>query len=1644
MGSEFASRQPVHQQQEQAQAMPLRDLEAERRQQQAEILQQLQASIQNSPRLQFLTPPEQSNPLKVQLDADGDLTDDLKLDFVKNGKNVQVTARSVLVANAQTSFTIQPHQPELFYIWHYITSDGRAPYQLFFSLLPQHRAILNLYDELPDDLYRKLAQEIKNSPKRKVPPEVVTGTEAAPQIKSNMGNDKLQLAQYQHPGHLSYIDAADQMTIHTHKNRGAGTVTYTFKHNGQEVGQLAAANYPFPKQAPLITHEGLSPEQPQEKQPTGKQPKEQPDLKTADQQYTTFQIPIKVGRPIERHYQLMVIPGHGNAPASVGVSYQGAEGRFDWRHTFKVRLPQSDTGALIYDTEARSNHLALFFYTRGQSKPKIPQLTIYYQEQMHFNEKKMALLRKNYQGTGNARDLATYELRGLHLYSAQEQHRDFIAYYRGGRLQTGKFNSDEHTLQLEAVQDAREHPVASPPKNINPAEVKEQLFWQENVFIKRAWQHPQMKKQRLVVNNLTQDPYTNIQDRLPQAKTHSINVAQLYPSYMGALLALQALGPLVNSVKAKGGVFARTPKMEALLVALSDDIAAYEQASELGFLQTNPPQSLPGLKTTLTSQLVRQGQLAHLDIPMELHRVEASMLKLTKYFYTKLLQNDLKVPLEKRMAQIDKVKKTGNRRQNFQKYLEDKNLGAGKQMIPIEARFYPKVPAFKQGQPRVVADWLKKNRVPMLNIPLYAHQEVTPKGLIWHIVSLVHHDQGKYFTASLLPLKGKDLQTYREVPPPALFALLDHSDHLPPGWLIYRMAKETARETAGNKSKLAKPQYPPLQIKRHWPPEEIAMWLSVVLLMFGGAAYASKLLPVMGELFLGATVVGGTGAMLANQREKNGTLTKEQRWFNYADMVSAVIGLGTFGRVVKTGGQLQGGKLALQVTGNAVYLFLKAADLGVDTYVVFAMNRHTGQQLAEIMDMPGPIDEKFAAMSKKFAMLALQNILFVGTFKSRGQDVLKTFQEMAEEMFPKMARKMAGNAKAKDKGLLLDQPRTSLITEADAPGLHALKQSPDLRWSAARLEEVAEDIGPKKLNKIARSLDEMDDLTQQSLLKMYPEKDVLYALYASRGRVPQARQRLARYYGVSQEPKAYGHIREEGRAKAHLEGETEHWHIAQQPARQAQQTADSFKTVVDTRLKSLEGATTNHSDLEGKIEQLNRKLTGYEAQKVDAEKNITELHLQIDQHRNKGGIDHMSVPELHYKVDVEWRMQKDNLKARLDSNQRKKAEEDDYVKKYNEIYAKQRRARQAKVEAKKKKFLKRKFKKIKAESHSPKWKTKKQNIEANAERRFQNELNNTEIIVKLPDGTEFKRSIRDHDMHLSKKKELIKSYEQNIKDTIAQIDHFDKKIKFGKKMLGLNDGYTRQDKGLAYWYQKERDLASGQRRTTEALEPLQKALPQVKANQEQALATYLKDVKYYQELQQKAAQAKRHDEYLRAKKNYEAAQKRYAAARKQSQEAQARLRNRHRLLGWYRQQATHQQQLLKHLQQGASLLFNTKSGDVDVDKALWSLCRTFLSLQSLPSGDPVYQPAIAQQMKRELKHYLEGFRIRLANLGARSLEAPPVKNHLEGYQRTEAMLHQLMVKTLGSELKDTIQNLQQELRVLIKNQTLIDQQENKE
>lgn len=1616
MGSEFASRQQAHQQQEHA--MPFRNLEAERRQRHAEILKQLQASIQSSPRLQFLTPPGQSNPLKVQIDADGDLTDDLKLDFVKNGHSVQVTARSVLVKDAQTSFTIQPHQPELFYIWHYITSDGRTPYQLFFSLLPQHRAILNLYDQLPDDLYHKLAQEIKNSPQRKMPPEVVSGTDEAPQIKSNIGNDKLQLAQYQHPGNLSYIEAADQMTIHTHKNYATGTVTYAFKHNGQEVGQLIAANYPFPQQEPLITTP-----RPQ------KHPKEQ---EPANQKYTTFQIPIKVGRPIERHYKLMVIPGHGNAPASVGVSYQGAGGHFTWRHTFKVRLPQSNTGALTYDTEARSNHLALFFYTTGQSKPKLPQLTIYYQEQVHVNEKKAALLEKKHLGTGNVSDLFTYEIRGLHLYNAQEQHQDFIAYYREGKLQVGKFNDDEHTLQLEAVKDARRHPVASPPQNIQPAEVKEQLFWQENVFIKQAWQHPQMKTQRLVVNNLTQDPYTNIQDTLPQAKRHSINVSQLYPSYMGALLALQTLGPLVASVKANGGVFAHTPKMEALLAALSDDIAAYEQASELGFLQTT--QHLPGPKNTLASQLVKQGKLAHLNIPWLLDKFEASMLKLTKYFYTKVLQEDLKVPLNKRMAQIDEVKKTGNRRQNFQKYLEDKNLGESKQMIPIEARFYPKVPAFKKNQPRVVEDWLKKDRLPMLNIPLYAHKEVTKEGLVWHIMSLAHHDQGKYFTASLPPLQGKDQQTYQEVPPPALFALLDNSDHLPPGWLIYSMAENKSQSKAQNKS--AKQQHPPLQIKQHWPPEQIAMWLSVALLMFGAAAYTGGLSALMGELFLGATVAGGTGAMLANQRKgANGTLTNQEYWFNYADMASAVIGLGTFNRVMKAGGNLRGGKLLLQVSGNYVYLALKAGDLGVDTYVIFAMTRQAGQQLAEVMEMPGSMDEKLGSMTKIFALLALQNLLFVGTLKSRGQDVLQTIQQLAGKAKPKIK----GNRNA-----LLDRPRASLITEANAPGLHALKQSPNARWSAELLEEVAEEIGPKKLNKIAQSLEEMDDITQQSLLKMYPEKDVLHALYASRGHVPQARSRLAKYYGVSQEGKAYGHIREEGLASRHLDDQQRQWEKAQQPVSKAQQQANTYhEKVVKVSQKTHHTAVDNRIHQQLEIQRIEGEIKGYQQNQAEAERQIKQLEQETADFQKKGGIGNMSVAELRGKVKDEWRIEIDNLENSIKRNEGKIATEDKKVKDYEGAYAKQRQVRQAKVEAKKKKFLKRKLKKIKAAPHSPKWKTKKQHIEANAERRFQNELNDTRIEIELADKQKITRSIRDHDRHISKKEELIKSYEKNIKDAKKQIKDRENKIDQGKKMLALNDG-TPQRKGLAQWHERAQDLAKNYQSKTEDLARRQERLKQAQTSEKEAQDAYLKASARHDQLKGEVNRLKCQDEYHQAKKNYETAQKRYAAARKQSQEAQERLRNRHRLLGWYRQQATHQQRLLKHLQRGASLLFKTKSGDVDVDKAFWSLCRTFLSLQSLPSGDPVYQPAIAQEMKREFKHYLDRFRIRLANLGVRSPEEQTGQSQLEGYQYTQKELHQLLVKKLSTELKNTIQNLQQELSVLIKNQTLIDQQQNKE
>ena len=98
--------------------------------------------------------------------------------------------------------------------------------------------------------------------------------------------------------------------------------------------------------------------------------------------------------------------------------------------------------------------------------------------------------------------------------------------------------------------------------------------------------------------------------------------------------------------------------------------------------------------------------------------------------------------------------------------------------------------------------------------------------------------------------------------------------------------------------------------------------------------------------------------------------------------------------------------------------------------------------------------------------------------------------------------------------------------------------------------------------------------------------------------------------------------------------------------------------------------------------------------------------------------------------------------------------------------------------------------------------------------------------------------------------------------------------------------------------------------------------------------------------------------------------------------------------------------------------------------------------RQLPNADPVYQPAIAQEMKRELGVYLKGFFTQLANLYYTPKEKV-VKSHMEGYRYTQAELQKVVTDKLKTEVRSALQNMQQELRVLINYQTLIDQQEKK-
>lgn len=1562
-------------------------------------LKKLKEEIKGSQRLQFLTPPQNKNLIRLQIDTNNDFANDLKLQFVRNGDQVAVTATS-LVNEAKTAveFNINPHKPEMFYIWHYISSNGREPFRLFFSLLPQHRAILNLYDELPDDLYQKLAAEIQNSSGVGVKAESVSGKEGQLKIKSQIGKDKLDLANYQHPGALQFLDAADELSVHSQRNYATNSVEHIFRHNGKEVGTLNVDDCEFPRKEALI----ISP----------KQSKEQ---KQGNTKHGTFKVPVQVGDDKDRSYELIVIPGRKGKPGSVGVSFKHAKGQVTWGHTVPVVLPASKDNKYTYRTELFDNHLAIYFEanegTVDKNELAIPHLNIYYQKQVHLDPKKADLMDKG--ETVKAKELMSYELYGLHLYTSNGVHGSFIAYYRHRELQTGKSNETDQTHQVDAVRDARKH-YRTPPATQTVDDIKEEMVWQGNAFIREAWKHPKMKSQRVVINS-SYSRYANIQDTLPHIKRHEINVSGLYDAYCDAMLAINALTPIIIQVKKNGGKFARTMKMEALLNSLADSVEHFEVSGDIAFMQMNTSKLMPKYKRA--SEKIRQGQLQDINVRRTLLNFEESMLGITKHLYAKVIKQELNIPVAKRLAQLDSIGKMGNRQHNLDKYVHKKKLGDGVKMIPVDVRFYPKKPPGEK-KSRLTKEWDKKGGVPVMKIPVYVHKKEEEH--TWHIFSLAHHDFGKYFSKEL-PLKGNDQKKYKDSPPPALFDLLDDSDHLPSGWLIYTLPEKHQKDD----------EHPPLQITKHWTPEEIATWLSVALLVFGAAAYTGGFALLMESSFMAATVIGGVGAFMAKERkEENGTMKQGDYLLTYMDIASSVVAALTFSKllqVIRKGGGFFTPSAGAIRQGNYLLFGLKVADLGIDTIVVTAMNAQASDHIGAIMASPGSLDEKLGMLSKTFALLAVQNVMVIGTYKGRMKDIGQVL---------------------KYNNVPHNNAMPPSIMEANAPELFALKHSANPKWSTDALEEVAENIGAKKLNKIADTLENMDDSTRQILKSMYPEKDLLYALSASKGNVAKARKRLAKFYEVKNEPDIFKGIKDEQIAKAHLNDMEAIWKKEHKMVKQAEYEADWYqRNMVAPVTEAYEQAFIARRRIERKIGDINEEIKGYSGEKKIVEANKRPLAEEADKLRKEGDIGPVSWAGLRDDVNINWKNQKADFESTL-----KKAKADSEIKikelnDYKDKYLPQKNSIVAKKQKSKNRRAKRKLRKFKNKPQTKKWQDKERATRQNIEQQYKNELSQEKVKIDTKEG-KIVRTIPEHDAYLKAEQKIVDDLKKKIDRLKMEISALDKKITQGEKMLAVYDNNA-QRKGLGYWLQREQAIdkkIEGIDGKKAEIASIEKGLPGAKVEEKKLLNRHVKKSAYQSQLEKKAKRMKTQPEYINAKKDRDAAKQKHRQTQEHSLRMQDKMRNRHFLMGWYRRRAAVQQQLTGTLKQIVHLMVTTKSGSVDADKAVWCICRTFLSMEGLPSEDPVYQVVIARQLKDDFEVLTQKLGKQLAKqLDVTSLDhlvSLPV-TRIQATQQATRLANGVNLGKLQTTLTTLLQNLRQQVLVLNNSQQKIEQLKNK-
>lgn len=1650
-----------------------------------QALQKLKAARQQS--FSFIKVSHEVIEIKIDVTADGDR--ELYMKFSKNGDKVQVQARYKDQASPQVSFEISPRQPKLFFLWHHVTSYGSEPFRLFFSLSPEQRAFLNNYKNLPPELQASLAQEVsadKGNIHEKVTGTGDQATVSAPNrdtlpymTPTNLPGldlqDQLAIGYQQDPkdhqkATYTFVHngkKVDSLTVHKFSKAdnqanfivgkdelpaSGGTFSIPFTVNkglyGSSFAQCTFVFVPTQDDEVLVAfkRKGGTPwpdtfrlKLPYDYNRGLKYSVTQED----DHLLIEFQVPkgvtLKSPARIKVYYQIQNQLDASLDPATLSNHTQQEElqHRVEALHVY-TNQAQGKGWAASYEHYYRQGVLQASKSEEKTSTHLMVQAADHARKHLHADTKKrtvddihqeLTMQEEGYiqqfwqsaEGQNFDWQLAKGEVKDTLTVKGATLYKAYQAAYSA--LLT--------LIPLVGEAKRKEGTLPMTPKLKFMTTYTQRQLWRFEQYCQR-W--------------------------LKQARRSGIDSLVPLPTARQNLPQLLGTGKGLEKVN-----------MHEQLEMYHNVMMAMTQYAQIDLID----QGIANTKKKYKAWLDQHKLGDEGSVKAEKNREKD----------VKDLTNDLPVKKRQKTAQ---VKESRSLRKNFVNYVQKEVGNQGATIVKIPALYYPetenlKNEAGKNKKYAAIGAWLDKNPLVVMDIPMYAYL----KGSTWYAVSLVNRAKGKYYHQPYTLTTEEEKKRYARYPPPALFDSMNEKDHLPPGYIMYQIpgAKGTAPRPVHIQNKMT--------LDEIMTQIALWAFVGGLVVATGGAATGAMPLLAEAGFAIATIAGGVAGYTSYQRKTKNGTMSQEDKVIALADMAAALLAIPQWRGLRQLGGFLVGNKAkaglnhlmqAQAVASWQGQFYIKTADLGVDGVVIAILGKQGIDKTIEIMQSPGSDDDRAMALTKLWGLLAIQKGMFVGTLKARFADLGQTLAkaDLALQLrtnSQQLKKTDATNyvAQVNAKGIWqLDEWNTNALNleasalqataktlhelpKADAQALRALfpqealltqlvQQQGNLkatravlderygvnnqayeavqklyaqgRWQLnARLIDHAQ-LTAQEVHAIAKRLNGMDDTTAKVTKDIYGEDNLLYMLYVHRGNYRKATDELHTMYGIN--PKEmfdnlrHAETQTYSKAVKPAEDDWKHQqdlnHITQQRLNTAQKdlkAREQFKEAVMSDRK--------WDALQEKSYQKQIRNTQQELKDLDADiKHLNESIIAVTKGMDMSASPHGIKTELHM---LQGQLQ--DTRGLLRQTREQLDIKKDELKVHNKAYNEARQAYTAQFW--KNNQAMKKYKKLKAAGKP---------LSATQEKRMKITLKNRE--------RQLERKLANPDTKIGANGESVEQLTNNIARTQQAIDELAAKAKkltnqaehlqgrlntaqtvdelnWGKEgLVNLHKRKQLRERGLAVYQEELTKASESKRRRNQRLN--KEIAPGLKKSREDlASIQHQKSIAddRTQRAQKKFAQDKKHWETTQHQAHLLRAQLKLKQAGKRLSDEQA-------------QQALTVARELKGIQR--LLQWSGDPGfNADLDKGIWSLVRTIISLMGFPdrySGDYDQRYDLQRQVTQATT--MLQAELKLLNYAQKSGFALPPhiqKRYAQALQLSKDLSQIRLVKTRGADQHQRLQSI---------------------